>query len=90
MHQALEEKLLTRDWQSLRQQVETLRNEVENLSREAEADGLDVTRLHNAGQLSHLVSLALCALQQQEMDRICQERDILKTDYLERARRELR
>jgi hypothetical protein len=90
MHRALEEKPLNGDWQSLRQQVAVLLNEVENLSQEVEAGGLDVTRLHNAGQLSHLISLALLALQQQEMERIRQERDVLKKDYLERARRELR
>jgi len=90
MHRPLEEQSLSPDWPSLRQQVEVLRNEVENLSREAEAGQLDVSRLHNAGHLSQLVSLALLALQQQEMERLRQERDSLKKDYLERARRELR
>jgi len=90
MHRSLEENPLNCDWQSLRQQVAVLLNEVENLSQEVEAGGLDVTRLHNVGHLSHLISLALLALQQQEMERIRQERDLLKKDYLERARRELR
>jgi len=90
MHRSFEEKPLNPDWQSLRQQVEALRDEVENLSREADAGRLDFTRLYNAGHLSHLVSLVLFALQQQEIERIQEERDLLKRDYIERARRELR
>jgi hypothetical protein len=90
MPPSLEENPSNHDWQSLRQQVEVLRTEVETLSREVEAGGVDVTRLHNAGRLSQLVSLALSALQQQEMERIRQERDFLKKEQVERARRDLR
>jgi hypothetical protein len=90
MPSALEEKPSNHDWQSLRQQVEALRTEVETLGREVEAGGPDVNRLHNAGRLSQLVSLTLLALQQQELERIRQERDFLKKEYLDRARRDLR
>jgi hypothetical protein len=90
MHRAFEDILSSSNWQSLRQEVETLRNEVETLCREAATGGLDVTRLQNAGHLSHSVGLAILALQQQEMERLRQERDSLKKEYIERARQDLR
>src|SRR5262249_47291154 len=91
MHPSLEGTPSSCAWQSLRQQIEVLRNEVETLSRQAEAGEVDVSRLHSAGNLSHRVSQALLALQQQqELERIVQHRDLLKREYVEKARRELR